>query len=249
MPETRSVHIQLTRRFKLKLLLLLAAIVALQIVVFYFGSLYGAGRSGELGAQRRQLKSELNETSQALKQKSAELVKVSKSAEIDRLAAEQVRHELFELRAQTLSLQKDVEFYRGLLAPGEREKGLKLHALELSHDEGSDYYWFRLVLANIDGRGQVIKGEMGLKLQLIEGDSRRELEITDMAGYDGPKPIKLRFRFFQNIEGSFRLSNELKPTGLVVHTNVKDSSGRLFSASYSWQDLLEGNISGGSDVW
>ena len=248
-PEERSIHIQLSTRFKAKLALLLIIIVAVQVLVFYLGILYGTKNTTELRDRQRDLVHELNEKSIALKDKTAELIKVSKSAEIDRLAAEQVRQDTFKLRAQAINLQKDVEFYKGLMAPDELDKGFKLHTFKLAQDAATGYYRFRLVLANIGSKGQVVKGSMGLKLQGTVDGERKEIEITELPDYDGAQPIKLRFRFFQNVEGAFKLPDAWQPAALVAYANIKDSSGQLFSVSYSWQDLLENDYSGGGDVW
>lgn len=249
MTEVRSVHIRITPRFKLKLALLLVIIVIVQLLVYSLGRQHALDNFGSFHKKQRALVHELNEKSIELKQQQTELVRVSKSAEIDRMAAEQVRQEIFDLRTQLAELQRDVEFYKGLMAPEELNKGLKLHTFSLLYDDALQRYNFKLVLANIGGTNRVVKGELGLKLLAIENGQNREVLLTDMPGYEGASPIKLRFRFFQNIAGSFRLPEGFQPTTLVAETNINDASGQPFSESYDWQELLNSKLTGGSDVW
>lgn len=249
MTETRSVHIRITPRFKFKLAVLLALVVAVQFLVYTLGRQHAVSNFGEYQQKQRDLVRELNGKSIELKQQQSELVRIRKSAEIDRLAAEQVRQELFELRAQLSGLQRDVEFYKGLIAPEELNKGLKLHAFSVVHDATDDRYDFKLVLANFGGKSKVVKGELGLKLIGIESGADREMLLTEAEDYEGPRPIRLRFRFFQNVTGSFKVPEGWQPTAIVAFANVKDASGQLLSVNYDWQELLNNKLTGGSDVW
>ena len=56
MPETRRLHIELTPRFKFKLLVLLLAFFVLQGAVFYLGGLYGMDKGGAMRVEQRALK-------------------------------------------------------------------------------------------------------------------------------------------------------------------------------------------------
>jgi len=249
MTETRSVHIRITPQFKLKLVVLIVVVVIVQLLVYSLGKQHALDNFGSFNKKQRALVHELNEKSIELKQQQAALVRVSKSAEIDRMAAEQVRQEIFDLRTQLAELQRDVEFYKGLMAPEELNKGLKLHTVSLLYDDTLQRYTFKLVLANIGGKSRVVKGELGLKLLAVEKGQSREVLVTEMPGYEGASPIKLRFRFFQNIGGSFKLPEGFQPTTLVAAANINDASGQSFNVSFDWQELLNNKLSGGRDVW
>ena len=89
MPEARSVHIRLTTGFKLKFAALVLAVVIVQLLIYHLGKQQGLQDAGLHQGKRRALVHEVNEKSIQLKQQQGELVRISKSAEVDRLAAEQ----------------------------------------------------------------------------------------------------------------------------------------------------------------
>lgn len=244
----RTVHLRITPKFKLRLALLLAAIVAVQVLVYILGRHHAIDGFSKHQMKQRDLVHELNQKTIAFKGLQAELVRVEKSAEVDRLAAEQVRQELFGLRTQLADLQRDVEFYKGLVAPEELNKGLKLHEFALVEDATRKRYDFKLVLANIGGKNRVVKGELKMILTVQRQGETEEVAFTELPGYEGANPLKLRFRFFQNINGSFKLPEDWQPASVEVAANVKDASGQLFSVSYNWQELLRNSFIGSSNV-
>ena len=167
---------------------------------FYWGRLSGMGAAADLRERNKDLASHVNQQAIELRGRKAAQVRVEKAAEVDRIAAEVVRRDLLTYRQETADLQRDVDFFRGLMAPDELQRGLKLHSFDLDFDESSDRYSFKAVMTNAGGKGNVIKGSLSLKLIAAKNGSNREFIFSELPEFQGSMPVKLRFRFFQNIQ-------------------------------------------------
>ena len=233
----RTLVLRLTPQLKIRLGLVAMGLFLLLITSFYLGRQNGLGEAVELKVRSRELAQQVNRQAIELKAKQAELVRVNKAAEIDRLAAESVRKDILTYQQEAAELQRDVEFYRGLMAPDELQRGLKLHAFNLDYDELSGRYTFNGVLTNAGGRGNVVKGSLTLALNVYDEHGSRRVALAELPEYEGKMPIKLRFRFFQNIEGSFTLPDGMQPESVIASADVKDASGQLFRVVYDWEEL------------
>lgn len=171
-------------------------------------------------------------------------VLAEKSAEIDRMAAESVRGEIVSLRQQVAEQQKDIEFYQGLMAPGSKRKpGIGIHDFNLSAD-GDRGYQYKLVVVQSGNGNRLLKGIVN---QYIVGRSLRDgadseqeqrLPVDLLPQFAGEQPAKLRFRFFQNLEGSFQLPSDFEPLRLEVDIRTTGKKPQKVAQIYRWADLL-----------
>lgn len=234
MSEERTVVIRLTSQLKRQLVLVLILLLLILAVIFYLGTLRGMGQAVDLSGRVHDLSQQTNQQAMQLKSHRAQQVVIEKAAEIDRLAAESVRKDLLMHQKQVAELQRDVEFYRGLMAPDEMQRGFKLHTLDVTFDSLTERYNFKGVMTNAGGNGNVVKGDLSLALEVYEEGTSKQYKLSDLPDYTGKMPIKMRFRFFQNIQGSFTLPEGMKPVSLIATANIKDITGNLFKASYDW---------------
>ncbi|MBT8140148.1 MAG: hypothetical protein KJP25_10290 [Gammaproteobacteria bacterium] len=214
-------------------------LLALLIAFFYWGRISGLGAAGDLQQRNKDLARQVNQQTIALREAKAENVRLAKAAEIDRLAAEEVRRELLTYRQETADLQRDVDFFRGLMAPDELQRGLRLHSFDISYNSQSGRYSYKAVIINAGGKGNVIKGQLKFSLVAAADDGNKEFGLDELPDFQGNMPVKLRFRFFQNIQGSFKLPANYEPVSINASANVRDKAGAYFKASYRWGNLVK----------
>lgn len=246
MPEDKTFVFRVNRQFKARLLLAVLALLVCLAGIFYLGRLNGLGSSVELLQRNRELLEQVDSQKKAISNDRREIVRLQKAAEVDRLAAEVVRQDVLTYRQEAADLQRDVEFYRGLMAPDELQRGLRLHSFEIAPAALAGQYTFRAVMTNIGGNGNVVKGGLQIAMAVTVEGQLKELLLSELPDYQGVMPIKLRFRFFQNIEGAFKLPANYQPVSITVSSDIKDAAGETFQASYNWAELTrslsEGDI-------
>lgn len=225
-------------------LLMAALVLVLLVASFLSGRHAGLSASGDLHQRNRDLARQVNQQTIELRALKSDNVRLAKAAEIDRLAAEAVRKELLAYRQEVAELQRDVDFFRGLMAPDEMERGLRLHSFNIDYDAATERYSYKAIITNAGAPGTVTRGQLKLTLVAAGEQGNKEIPFGELPGFQGSSPVKLRFRFFQNIQGSFKLPGNYEPVSIQASANVRDSAGAYFKASYRWGNLV-GSESGG----
>ncbi|MGB5729915.1 MAG: DUF6776 family protein, partial [Thiogranum sp.] len=104
----------------------MALLLTAAYVLFERGKFYAASGLEKLTRQRSELEqrvAELKETNLSLREQAA----VSqRSSEIDRRASLEVRSEFAGLQDELLELRKELDFYRGIVSPGDAKPGIRI---------------------------------------------------------------------------------------------------------------------------
>ena len=237
----RSVVLRLNGRFRAMLGAIIALLLALLGLAFYAGFRFGLGESSVLLDRNKALALQTVEYEQQVAGLNQQLAIANKTAEIDRLAAEEVRQSLLAEQVQVSRLQQDLDFYRSLMAPDERQAEVALHSLELVPDRQSGLYRFSALVTQSGGGNPLVKGSLSATLTLEADGDRQFIPIQQLSGFSGKLPAKLRFRFFQRVEGSFELPPQSKPVQVVVRVTLLGKTTRELEKNYPWNQLIGGD--------
>ena len=112
-----------------------------------------------------------------------------------------------------------------------------MHSVELFHDAIADHYTYKAVVTNAGGGNSVIKGSLTLLLRMTDGKEEKDVLLSELPEFEGEVPQKLRFRFFQNITGGFKLPADLQPVSMLINAQISGQS-QPYRASYRWQDIV-----------
>lgn len=220
----------------------LIALMLLMIAVgFYWSYRIGLSESHRLVVEN----ASLNEAVAQLQSDTAEArqraVSADKAAEIARLANEEVRLSLFTYGEEIADLEADIAFYRGLMAPDELAIGLAIHDFYLSYEDDTDFYHYTAILTQSTNKHSVLKGSVMMEL-LVQGPHGIErIAFSDLPGVTDSMPARLRFRFFQRMQGQFKLPQELQPVSIVLSAETSSKKPQKVSRSFQWQALLGAN--------
>jgi hypothetical protein len=222
---------------------IIAAFVALLIIVAVASAWYGA-RTIEAGyrqlyTEREQLSQQLSETSFELAAIEQKLANASVGAEVDRLAADEVRMVILEQKESIAGLKEEISFYKGLMAPSEREKGLSIRGWEVYPTADSARYQFKLVVQQLALKHLLMAGYVNV---VILGSTVDESDVEVPQSYSlailseqiEDENIKLRFKYFQTIEGELRLPEGFKPERVSLLARVSKPKYVQIEKNYSW---------------
>ncbi len=240
MAADRSVVLRLDAR--MRAMAWGAAIIVLLVlaVSFYAGFRYGLGESGVLLQRNKSLVMQTSDYERQVSELTQQVAIAEKAAEIDRLAAEEVRQSLLAEQLQVSSLQKDLDFYRSLVAPGERQAEVALHSLELVPGQQAGDYHFSALVTQSGGGNPLVKGNISANLELEVDGERQFTPVQQLPGFTGKLPAKLRFRFFQRVEGAFALPDNARPLQIVLRVTLGGKTARELETVYSWDQLIGG---------
>lgn len=210
----------------------LKSIVVLVLLAVGAAAVYGSYWLGqhenhslqeEAIAERDHLRVELASTSAEADRLRQEVVNFRLGAEVDRKASEGVRNEVLELKSEIAALQEDISFYRGLMSPTDNARGLTIGSLNVISTGASRQYEYKLVVQQLATKHELLSGSLQFTIVGRQGEELVTLPLKDVSDNVSSKNIKLRFKYFQTIEGRISLPASFEPERIEL---VAKSTGR-----------------------
>ena len=89
---------------------------------------------------------------------------LERSAEIDRQATEDVKNDLARLEEELQAAREEVEFYRGIVSPGDVQSDLRIHRFKLKEDALPGRYVYDLVLTQLKRNMEPVSGTVDWRI-------------------------------------------------------------------------------------
>ena len=218
-------------------LLVLAAIV---VCALTGAASYWAGNIRALGAQekalveRDQLRLQLQQKTEEAEMLSQKVANLSLASEVDKASTEDVRGEVIELKAQITALEEEISLYRGLMAPTESKKGLTIGALELTSTGVPRQYDFKVVVQQLATNHQILNGHLNFNVVGREGEAVRSIPLKDLSTQIDEEDIRLRFKYYQDIQGQLELPLGFEPERVVLVARSTGRDGAVVEKKFGW---------------
>lgn len=237
----QSFVLRLTAYNTFRMILLIVLVLLMIGLGFYLSYRFGLAESNRLVKENASLNQSVLELQQGLADARQRAVSANKAAEIARLANEEVRLSLLTYSQEIADLEADISFYRGLMAPDELTTGLAIHDFYLRYDHDTDFFHYTVILTQSAAKHSVLNGSIMMEL-LVQGPHGIErIAFSDLPGVIDSMPARLRFRFFQRMQGQFKLPQELQPVSIVINAESGSKKPQKVMRSFQWQTLLGAN--------
>jgi hypothetical protein len=140
---------------------------------------------------------------------------LERSSQIDQQAAQDVKSDLGQLEMELQAAREEIEFYRGIVAPGDVQSGLRIHRFTLESGTGAGEYHYDLVLTQLKRNDRLATGVVDWKIAGLMLGEPGELAL---AGVTNPavKQLKFRFRYFQELAGTITLPYGFEPEKVIL---------------------------------
>jgi len=192
-----------------------ALLVTVAYVLFERGKSYAATRLEKLARQRSELEqrvAEIQKSNLGLREQAAVL---QRSSEIDRRASLEVRREFASLQDELLELRQELDFYRGIVSPGDATPGLRVQRFQLDPDTESGTTFYTLTLTQVKRNQRYVRGVIEIEVEGEEDGNTKVLLFKKLAEGNS-KPLNYRFRYFQNFEGEIWIPPEFTPNKVRI---------------------------------
>ena len=160
----------------------------------------------------------------------AELAGARRQLQIDKATHTQLARSLDESAAFISELREQLDFYERILSPAGSTPGLRIHELEVTPASDGTEYDYRLVMVNTAAPEAPVEGEVLIE---VEGRADDEVAVFDVSEIGSP-PDLLRLRYFQTLEGNFRLPAGVVPQRIKVTVNARDQAKVLVEKWFMW---------------
>jgi cell division protein FtsB len=216
--------------------------VALSVVILstvvLFSSWFAAGTVNrqlvDISAQAQGLASELTQVRSALQQAQQQVANLSTGSQVDRKAVDDLRIVVKDQQQEIADLTEEISFYKGLMAPTDREKGLSIRGWEVYATADPQRFQYKLLMQQLAVKHQLLHGSVSVVIVGRKGEQEQSFNLADVTDAVNSPKLPLRFKYFQNMDGELVLPVGFEPLRVdVVATATKPASAKV-EKHYGW---------------
>jgi hypothetical protein len=205
-------------------------------LVYQFGYIRAGYDNESLKNIKIQLEEQIFKSEQISGSLSANLAKLKRTTNVDQLAYANVDKSVRDFQDELLELRAEVTFYRGIVSPTETESGLRIASLQF-HPLGADGgYRFKLVLSQLRKNNRIIKGSARLYVEGIQGEEQKKLNLHALT-MGKMSELRLRFKYFQNIEADLVLPEAFIPSRVLVDVIPQGKNHPRIKKTFDWSAI------------
>lgn len=201
----------------------------------YLGFARGVAFNGDARAERDLLRNENQLLQSQLTGMQQQLVNAEQESRVDRESLEQVQGTILTLRERIAQLEEDILFYKNIMSPGEDERGLVIGQFDLVALEEPGWYRYRVELRQQGDNQHLVNGYANVNILGRENDSERSIPLRAVSETVDQQDLKLRFQYFQNIEGELRLPPGFTPEKVQIRAvSESEVNAGTVEKSFGW---------------
>lgn len=159
------------------------------------------------------------------------LAMAEQAAKLDREALTAVKQNIKTYQDERLAMEEELAFLKGIVSTDDKAEGLKVTLFNLNREAEPGLYSYRLAVSQTINSGITAKGYIKIDIEGLAGDKTKTLALAEISP-DKQDKIKMRFRYFQYVDGQMKLPDGFEPSKMLV--NVEPSSSKLSSVSQSF---------------
>jgi hypothetical protein len=157
--------------------------------------------------------------------------------EIEREAYGQVEANLVELQKKIQEQRDAIEFYRGIMAPEDGGRGLRVQGVKLSRGAEEREYIVRLVLVQVMKHDRTVQGDVDLTLEGEQDGEQKAYSLDELVPADEDSSWPFQFRYFQSFDRSLVLPDGFTPERLNVQIRSRTKSVESVEQTFAWHTV------------
>jgi cell division protein FtsB len=227
-------------RVRRTLILLTFSVVA-AVVGYAAGMAQGGFRFSSAEDSRERLSEQVEQLRSANREMSQQLVNLERGRAVDEQALNQARRTIVELETRVATMQSELVFYKNIMAPSESTRGLQIDRVRVRAAGASagDVFEFMVVLVQRGDNKSYLSGSVEVSLVGRRNEQSETIALKDLSGDIENTDIKLRFKYFQEVEGTLTLPEDFEPLELRVMARRDGSDSAQVERTFDWDELTE----------
>ena len=157
------------------------------------------------------------------------------SSAMDQKVTEEVQETITRLRRQVASLEKDIIYYRSVVSEEVEDTGLTIASWDATLTKDYDRYQYKLVMRQQDADGDTfLSGYVNISLVGKKNGKTVSIPLKDISKEQDKFDVKLRFKFFQIIEGELVLPSGFSPDHVHIAAVETEPVKKTLDQNFSW---------------
>ena len=202
-----------------------AAALACAMIVWAVGFLFGQHFE-------RQLQSLRPDGQHNLMQLRAQKTALEQGRLVDQVAVDRARSDLKKNQTQIRRLEKDLAFYKGVLAPEEDVKGLQVDRVGVEKLSRARTFRVKWVLTQAGKNTNYLSGNTSLKLIGKLAGVAKVISLKEVVS-EAPN-LKFKFRYFQDFSVQVELPEQFVAEQVLLSATVAGKKAQSISQQYEW---------------
>ena len=202
-----------------------AVLVVVAILFFLMGQNIGISQKDSLMDEREQLRSTLSDSEKDLLSFSQRIAILEKGGEVDSQAAESVRQTIKDLRSEVAVLEEQISFYKGIMSPVDKSKGLTIHSVDFQPTGLENSYRYSIMMTQVSNHDRHTKGSIIVSFIGTVLGENKTLQLKNLDSKIPDDGLKYNFQYFQEERGEVIFPADFKVTQVKVV--LKPSSSRI----------------------
>ena len=191
-------------------------------------------------AEKRELSSQLTDLRQENEALKRQIAILDRSSAVDQQTGAELQETLTALRQRVAQLEEDVLFYRQVVEEEADETGLVIGQLDIDATRSPDRYRYKLVMRQQDADGDTyLTGHVNFNLVGQLQDQQVVLPLRDLSEFEDELDIRLRFKYFQSIEGELALPEGFQPDRIQIAAVATEPVSKRINEDFGWVVALE----------
>ena len=197
-------------------------LIALAVVIMMFSrTAYDFGRKfagfdqSEADQELQRLTEAKGRLEQEVAQVSGNLAQTERQLQIERATYNDLVKQVKALTEENASLKEDLAFFQTLMPSGGKEGGVAVNRFMVQNDALPGEFRYRLLLTQTGQRGKDFQGRLQFVVNLQQ-DGKKSVMTLPAEDDKEARGFKLNFRFYQRVEGTFRVTPGTVVKGMQV---------------------------------
>ena len=213
------------------LLLFIAAIAA---GCFFGGQYASLEELNALEQERDQLQTQIMEAEKETRGFRQRVGALEKGGEVDRQATEGIRQTVKSLKAQVATLEEEVSFYKGIMAPSGQDKGLRISKIDIQPTDQAGQYRYSIMMTQVADNSSYIKGLAAVNFIGLENGKRKIIPLREVDDQVNELGVKFSFRYFQEVAGAVTMPATFKIEQVQVVLQSSGSKAQRVEDTIEW---------------
>lgn len=212
------------------ILLLLGALVS----TYLAGSWHVSTQLNVVLDQKEVIEKDLEDKTVKVDSLTQRVAVLEEGSKLDKQASDAVRQSVKEYRDRIAELEKEVTFYKNIMAPGSKNTGLHIQKLELTPTSDAQRFKFKIVLTQLEKNQSYLNGQAAVSIIGQLNGQKTIYSLRELSEDYKDLGIKFRFRYFQNIVGELKLPEGFKPEEVQVILQTQGRKPVRVDSAFGW---------------
>jgi hypothetical protein len=162
-------------------------------------------RQGEAARALARLKDDVRQRDAEITELRTKLTAAERQMQIERATYGDLARQVKTLTGENAALREDLAFFQSLMVAGSKEDAISINRFRVQPEALPGEYRYRLLLVQTGQRVKDFQGTLQFVLN-VEQDDRKFVLTLPPESEKHAKEYQVSFRFFQRVEGTFKVA-------------------------------------------